>query len=73
MLVLVDVDECMEGSHDCQEDDGFAKCMNTNGSYYCECHEGYEFPPGDEKVACVGKYVCMFGHMCKYACMCVCM
>ena len=54
--VLVDIDECLDGSHNCEVhvDTGFVSCINTNGSFYCECHEGYEFAPGGQKLACVG-------------------
>ncbi|KAF1770688.1 hypothetical protein GCK72_002509 [Caenorhabditis remanei] len=34
----VDIDECNETSSFC---DPFAKCVNTNGSYYCECPINY--------------------------------
>ena len=34
---FTDVDEC-KGNHSCHVD---ATCMNTNGSYNCDCHPGY--------------------------------
>jgi hypothetical protein len=34
----VDVDECELGEDDC---DGHASCTNTEGSYECECDDGY--------------------------------
>ena len=37
-LMLLDIDECSNGSHDC---DVNANCTNTNGSYSCTCKEGY--------------------------------
>ena len=37
-LILLDIDECSNGSHDC---DINANCTNTNGSYSCTCKEGY--------------------------------
>ena len=37
-LMLLDIDECSNGSHDC---DLNANCTNTNGSYSCTCKEGY--------------------------------
>ena len=37
-LLLLDIDECSNGSHDC---DVNANCTNTNGSHSCTCKEGY--------------------------------
>ena len=37
-LMLLDIDECSHGSHDC---DVNANCTNTNGSHSCTCKEGY--------------------------------
>lgn len=37
LLVISDVDECL-GKHYCRN----ADCLNNNGSYSCECFEGYE-------------------------------
>ena len=36
--MLLDIDECSNGSHDC---DVNANCTNTNGSHGCTCREGY--------------------------------
>ena len=38
MCVLLDIDECTENRHQCHVD---ATCNNTQGSYNCSCHEGY--------------------------------
>ena len=46
--MLLDIDECSSGSHDC---DVNANCTNTNGSYSCTCNEGYS-GKGD---SCQGK------------------
>ncbi len=35
----VDIDECEEGSNDCDRE--FATCENTNGSYNCSCNYGF--------------------------------
>ena len=35
---LADVDECVDGSHTCDE---IATCANTEGSYRCNCPHGY--------------------------------
>ena len=37
-LMLLAIDECSNGSHDC---DVNANCTNTNGSHSCTCKEGY--------------------------------
>ena len=37
-IMLLDIDECSNGSHDC---DVNANCTNTNGSHSCTCREGY--------------------------------
>ena len=44
----VDIDECVTGTHNCNES---ANCTNTNGSFTCQCKEGYT---GDG-VDCEGK------------------
>ena len=45
---LVDIDECTDGTDNCT--DG---CVNTEGSYYCTCSEGYELMDGNN--TCVGE------------------
>ena len=37
-LFCVDIDECVTGTHNCNEN---ANCTNTNGSFTCQCKEGY--------------------------------
>ena len=36
--LLSDDNECESGGHDCDEN---ALCINTEGSYKCDCNEGY--------------------------------
>lgn len=36
----LDINECQRGSDDCHDQHG--KCINTKGSYQCECLNGYE-------------------------------
>ena len=36
---LLDVDECIEGTHDC--DNATEYCLNRKGSFNCECTDGY--------------------------------
>ena len=40
-LVVVDIDECREGRHNC---DSSQECKNTEGGYECEraCPRGYD-------------------------------
>ena len=38
VVMFLDVDECAEGSHDC---DVNAYCNNTVGSYQCTCKPAY--------------------------------
>ena len=33
-----DVNECISDQNDCSEN---ADCLNTEGSYRCQCHSGY--------------------------------
>lgn len=39
-LFFTDVDECKEESVDCQH-----TCTNTEGSYHCECQQGFSLRP----------------------------
>ena len=36
--LFLDVNECFEGSHNCHRN---ARCINTVGSFYCECSNGF--------------------------------
>ena len=37
----VDVEECFDELHDCGNGDGITRCINTIGSFYCECNRGW--------------------------------
>ena len=45
-----DVDECSSGSHGCPH-----KCVNTIGSFKCDCHSGYEL---NEQGICIDVNEC---------------
>ena len=48
-IISSDIDECSEGSHDCEQE-----CVNSQGSFTCSCHDGYE--PLNNGKSCVGMY-----------------
>lgn len=37
LKLFIDINECEDGSHTCH---GTAKCVNTEGSFHCECLNG---------------------------------
>ena len=37
---VLDIDECIEGSHDC--DSSTEMCVNLVGSYSCQCVDGFQ-------------------------------
>lgn len=40
----IDIDECDEGIHDCfhfKDDHMYTECFNTDGSYTCDCIDGW--------------------------------
>ena len=41
-----DINECLESKDLCEQ-----SCVNTPGSYYCQCHEGYKH----DGVSCKGR------------------
>ena len=49
-LPFLDLDECVQGSHDCLQT--LASCSNTDGSFKCSCNDGYI---GDGKTYCQPK------------------
>lgn len=48
-LRISDIDECGNGDNLCQRN---ADCINSPGSYRCECAAGFKLSPNG---ACVGK------------------
>lgn len=49
VVALSDIDECSNGDNLCQRN---ADCINSPGSYRCECAAGFKLSPNG---ACVGK------------------
>lgn len=49
-FVLVDVNECEIGAHNC---DMHASCVNVPGSFKCSCKEGWV----GNGIKCIGKYM----------------
>lgn len=47
--MLLDVDECEIGAHNC---DMHASCVNVPGSFKCSCREGWV----GNGIKCIGKY-----------------
>ena len=48
-----DMDECIDGTHNCAQ-----ICINTIGSFTCDCDDGYELD--SDEVMCNGMYkTCM--------------
>ena len=48
VISLLDNNECLSGNGGCQE-----VCVNTNGSYYCDCQTGYRLK--SDNISCIGK------------------
>ena len=49
LSIGTDVDECLYNNGNCSHD-----CINTQGSYYCECPTGYILQPNRRD--CAGEY-----------------
>ena len=47
---LSDINECVSNNGGCTQ-----RCVNSEGSYRCECNTGYQLNSGDLQT-CVGKY-----------------
>lgn len=48
-MIFLEINECMQATDACHED---ATCSNTDGSYICDCNNGYI---GDGK-SCAGTW-----------------
>ena len=76
MICSLDINECLLEKTKCSSN---AQCINTQGSYSCKCHDGYE---GDgetcyDKNECTNDYrnPCSFNEVCRntdgsYTCSC---
>ena len=51
LLTHIDINECSSDTHGCEQN-----CVNTDGSYHCECQSGYELRQRDKRT-CKGKLV----------------
>lgn len=49
MIIFVDIDECRDKNGGCSQ-----RCINTAGSYQCECYDGY-YSTDNNSVNCEGK------------------
>uniref|UniRef100_A0A8C4IT30 EGF-like-domain, multiple 6 n=1 Tax=Dicentrarchus labrax TaxID=13489 RepID=A0A8C4IT30_DICLA len=54
----VDIDECVTGKNLCPYN---RQCVNTFGSYYCKCQEGFDLKYVDGKYDCVDLNECASG------------
>ena len=66
----IDVDECTTKKHNCTEN--MSKCINTEGSFECECSSGYEMKTIGQNKVCydidecaTGKHNCGTNQKCK--------
>ena len=48
-LITIDINECLNNNGSCSHD-----CINTVGSYYCECPTGHHLQPNNHD--CEGEY-----------------
>lgn len=51
--LATDIDECEEVSNMCTK----GQCINTPGSFHCECSQGYELSPTADD--CSGQLLCV--------------
>uniref|UniRef100_A0A7N6A4T3 EGF-like-domain, multiple 6 n=1 Tax=Anabas testudineus TaxID=64144 RepID=A0A7N6A4T3_ANATE len=65
----VDIDECVTGKNLCPFN---RQCVNTFGSYYCKCQDGYDLKYVDGKYDCVDVDECAAGsHKCSHHAVCL--
>ncbi|XP_051815218.1 epidermal growth factor-like protein 6 isoform X2 [Acanthochromis polyacanthus] len=65
----VDIDECVTGKNLCPYN---RQCVNTFGSYYCKCQDGYDLKYIDGKYDCVDLDECAAGtHKCSHHAVCL--
>uniref|UniRef100_A0A673AS35 EGF-like-domain, multiple 6 n=1 Tax=Sphaeramia orbicularis TaxID=375764 RepID=A0A673AS35_9TELE len=65
----VDIDECVTGKNLCPYN---RQCVNTFGSYFCKCQEGYDLKYVDGKYDCVDLDECAAGtHKCSHHAVCL--
>ena len=61
IICYVDTNECLESP--CKQSQ---KCINTFGSYKCDCYSGYEFDSHSQE--CKGKYHTIYFVSCYLPC-----
>ena len=55
---ILDMNECRNGDHDCGDN---TSCINTEGSYKCQCYTGYKREVhtnkaiNGDRLDCIGK------------------
>ncbi|XP_040924685.1 epidermal growth factor-like protein 6 isoform X2 [Betta splendens] len=65
----VDIDECVTGKNLCPYN---RQCVNTFGSYYCKCQDGYDLKYVDGKYDCVDLDECAAAvHKCSHHAVCL--
>ncbi|CAN9497699.1 unnamed protein product [Ophioblennius macclurei] len=65
----VDIDECVTGKNLCPYN---RQCVNTFGSYYCKCQDGYDLKYVDGKYDCVDLDECASStHKCSHHAVCL--
>ncbi|KAK6292539.1 hypothetical protein J4Q44_G00371230 [Coregonus suidteri] len=65
----VDIDECVTGKNLCQYN---RQCVNTFGSYYCKCQNGYDLKYVHGKYDCVDNDECADNtHKCSHHAVCL--
>ena len=56
MCVFSEIDECSEGTSNCDH-----ICINTNGSYTCDCDSGHFLQPDGHTCQCGGSFTAVNG------------